>query len=170
MTDGNTRLKRLTLLLKRHSNYIGDMDLEPILYGVCLVAQLCLTFCNPSYCSPPGSSVHGNFPGKNTGVGCHFLLQGIFLPQGLQLCLLNCRRILYPSYLYYLTPNPMYKTNKGRACLGDEGGQNKNQNLGRPRRWQGEGVCLLPALSLPNSTTSVKSLNYKVTNFLINKI
>ena len=24
-----------------------------------------------------------NFPGKNTGVGCHFLLQGIFLTQGL---------------------------------------------------------------------------------------
>ena len=26
-------------------------------------------------CSPPGSSVHGIFPGKNTGVGCHLLLQ-----------------------------------------------------------------------------------------------
>ena len=26
--------------------------------------------------SPPGSSVHGDSPGKNTGVGCHFLLQG----------------------------------------------------------------------------------------------
>ena len=33
-------------------------------------------------CSPPGSSVRGIFPGKNTGVGCHFLLQGIFLTQG----------------------------------------------------------------------------------------
>ena len=32
-----------------------------------------------------GSSVHGIFPGKNTGVGCHFLLQGIFLTQGLNL-------------------------------------------------------------------------------------
>ena len=29
-----------------------------------------------------------NFPGKNTGVGCHFPLQGIFLSQGLSLCLL----------------------------------------------------------------------------------
>ena len=27
-------------------------------------------------CSPPGSSVHGDPPGKNTGVGCHALLQG----------------------------------------------------------------------------------------------
>ena len=34
-------------------------------------------------CSPPRSSVHGDSPGKNTGVGCHFLLQGIFPTQGL---------------------------------------------------------------------------------------
>ena len=32
-------------------------------------------------CSSPGSSVHGNSPGKNTGVGCHFLPQGIFPTQ-----------------------------------------------------------------------------------------
>ena len=31
-------------------------------------------------CSPPASSVHWDFPSKNTGVGCHFLLQGIFPP------------------------------------------------------------------------------------------
>ena len=30
-----------------------------------------------------------DFPGKSTGVGCHFLLQGIFLTQGLNLCLLD---------------------------------------------------------------------------------
>ena len=34
-------------------------------------------------------------PGKNTGVGCHALLQGIFPTQGLNLHLLHCRRILY---------------------------------------------------------------------------
>ena len=32
-------------------------------------------------CSLPGSSVHGDSPGKNTGVGCHALLQGIFPTQ-----------------------------------------------------------------------------------------
>ena len=42
----------------------------------CLVAQLCLTLCNPMEYSLPGSSVHGDSPGKNTGVGCHALLQG----------------------------------------------------------------------------------------------
>ena len=29
--------------------------------------------------------------GKNTGVGCHFILQGIFLTQGLNLCFLHCQ-------------------------------------------------------------------------------
>ena len=36
-----------------------------------------------------------NSPGKNTAVGCHSLLQGIFLTQGLNLGLQNCRQILY---------------------------------------------------------------------------
>ena len=35
------------------------------------------------------------FPGKNTGVGCHSLLQGTFLTQGSNLGLLHCRRILH---------------------------------------------------------------------------
>ena len=37
-------------------------------------------------------------PGKNTGVGCHALLQGIFLTQESNSCLLHlrhCRQILY---------------------------------------------------------------------------
>ena len=50
--------------------------------------QSCLTLCDPMDCSPPGSSVHGIFPGKNTGEGCQTLIQGIFLTQGLNLCLL----------------------------------------------------------------------------------
>ena len=49
---------------------------------VCLVAQLCPTPCNPMDYSLPDSSVHGDSPGKNTGVGSHSLLQGIFLTQG----------------------------------------------------------------------------------------
>ena len=40
-------------------------------------------------CSLPGASVHGDSPGKNTGVGCHFLLQGIFLTQGSNLNLMS---------------------------------------------------------------------------------
>ena len=35
------------------------------------------------------------FPAKNTGIGCHFLLQGIFLTQGSNLGLLHCRQTIY---------------------------------------------------------------------------
>ena len=65
---------------------------------VVFVAQSCLTLCDPVNYGPPGSSVW-NFPGKNTGVGCHALLQGIFPTQGLNPGLPHCRRILYqPSH------------------------------------------------------------------------
>ena len=62
---------------------------------LCLVTQLCPILCNSRDCSPPGSSVHGDSPGKNTGVGCHALLQGIFPNQGLNPGLPHCRWILY---------------------------------------------------------------------------
>ena len=39
-----------------------------------LVAQSNLTVWDPMDCSPRGSSVHGILPGKDTGVGCHFLV------------------------------------------------------------------------------------------------
>ena len=47
--------------------------------------------------SLPGSS--WNSPGKNTGVGCHSLLQGTFQTQVSNPDLLHCRQILYhPSH------------------------------------------------------------------------
>ena len=52
-------------------------------------------FSNPMDDSLPGSSVNGDSPGKNTGVGCDFLLQGIFPTQGLNSRLLHYRQILY---------------------------------------------------------------------------
>ena len=39
--------------------------------------------------------LHGDSPGKNIGVGCHALLQGIFLTQELNPGLQHCRQILY---------------------------------------------------------------------------
>ena len=40
--------------------------------------------CDPMDYSPLGSSAHGIFPGKNTGVSSHSFLQGIFLTQGIK--------------------------------------------------------------------------------------
>ena len=62
---------------------------------LCLVAQSCPTLCDPMDCTSPGSSVHGDSLGKNTRVGCHALLQGIFPSQGSNPGSLHCRLILY---------------------------------------------------------------------------
>ena len=62
---------------------------------LCLVTQLCPTLCDPMDCSPLGSSVHGDSPSENTGVGCQARLWCIFLTQGSNLPLLHCSRILY---------------------------------------------------------------------------
>ena len=56
----------------------------------------CVKLCDPTDCSLPARPCPWNAPGKNIGVGWHFLLQGIFLTQGSNLCLLPCRRILHP--------------------------------------------------------------------------
>ena len=62
------------------------------------VTQSCPTLCNPMDCSLPGSSIHPwDFPGKSTGVGCHFLLQGTFPTQGSNPVLPHCRQTLLPS-------------------------------------------------------------------------
>ena len=66
---------------------------------MCSVTQLCPTPCDPMDCRPPGSSVHGDSPGKDAGVGCHSLLQGTFPTQGSNPGLPHCRWILY--YLGY---------------------------------------------------------------------
>ena len=53
-----------------------------------VLAQSPPTLWDPMDCSPPGSSGHAILPGKNTGLGSHFLLQGIFPNQGSNLHLL----------------------------------------------------------------------------------
>ena len=44
------------------------------LYIHAKLLQSCLTLCNPKNDSPPGSSVHGDSPHKDTGVGCQAFL------------------------------------------------------------------------------------------------
>ena len=83
-------LKPLSLLLGLRHPSTGQFSMNKV-----LVAQSCLTLCDLMDCSPPGSSVHGDSPGKNTGVGCHFLLRGIFPTQGPNLGFLHCKWILY---------------------------------------------------------------------------
>ena len=61
-----------------------------------LVAQSCLTLCNPMDCNPPGSSVHRILQaGILEWVAIHSLLQGIFLTQGSNSGLPHWRQIPY---------------------------------------------------------------------------
>ena len=76
------------------------------LASLCLISQSYLTLCDPVNYRPPDSSVHGDYPGKNAGVGCHNLLQGIFPNQGLNPGLLHCRRFLY-QLSYQGGPTPL---------------------------------------------------------------
>ena len=63
---------------------------------MCVLQSLSpVQLCDTMDCSPTGSSVLGDSPGKNTGVGCHALLQGIFPTQASNPGLLHCRRIPY---------------------------------------------------------------------------
>ena len=62
------------------------IHLQSFCVCVCVLSlQSCLTLCDPMGCSPPGSSVHGDSPGKKSGVGGHALLQGAVLIQGSKL-------------------------------------------------------------------------------------
>ena len=62
----------------------------------CMLRQSCLTL-QPCELKPARLLCPWDFPGKNTGVGCHCLLQRIFPTQGSNLGLLLCRQTLLPS-------------------------------------------------------------------------
>ena len=50
-------------------------EMQPAAAAVAKSLQSCPTLCDPIDGSPPGSHHPWDSPGKNTGVGCHFLLQ-----------------------------------------------------------------------------------------------
>ena len=97
-SDTTERLHSLTHHPQRSSClFVIILPTLPLIV-LCLVAQSCPTLCNPMDCSLPGSSVHGDSPGKNIRVGCHALLQGIFPTQGSNPGLPH-----YRCYFYHLS-------------------------------------------------------------------
>ena len=124
---------------------------------LCLVAQSCLTLCHPMDCSPPG--IHGDSPGKNTGMGHHALLQGISPTQGLNPGLPHCKRILYHLshqgspytymyiYVYMLVTqscltlgDPMDCSSPGSSVHGILSPQTKSQDCGNLGNFSGCGA------------------------------
>ena len=58
------------------------MKLKVALFVLFLVTEVCLTLFVTPWTVAPQALLSMDSPGKNTGVHCHFLLQGIFLTQG----------------------------------------------------------------------------------------
>ena len=76
---------------------VSMVTIHYICFCCCALLFNCVQFFATPWtvCSLPGSSVHGDSPGRNIGVGCHALPQGIFPSQGSNLGLLHCRWFLY---------------------------------------------------------------------------
>ena len=88
-----------SLLMLRHST---SLTCFPVFTGrnrealcVCVSCSVVSNSLWPHGLRPVRLLCPWNSPGKNTGVGCHSLLQEIFLTQGSNPCLLHCRWILY---------------------------------------------------------------------------
>ena len=76
-------LSQLTLTWGKVKPFQDSQLAHP--FVVVLVAQSCLTLCNPMDLQPTRLLCLWDSLGKNTGVGSHSLLQGIFLTQRLNL-------------------------------------------------------------------------------------
>ena len=93
-TDGYVGCFLILASINNVNNIVNNAAISLGVHGGNLVSVM-FNSCDRMDCSLPGSSVHGDSPGNNTGVGCHFLLQGVFLTQELNPSLLHCRQILY---------------------------------------------------------------------------
>ena len=88
-----------------YNNHIEDYILLIKIYFqktlfVVVITKLCLTLLQPHVLQPTRLLCLWDFQGKNTGVGCHFFLQGIFPTQGSSLCLLHfqaCSLLMSPQ-------------------------------------------------------------------------
>ena len=86
---------------RRNASEFGEkfLSMSPtslILFStIVCVCSVMSNFLQPHELWPTRLLCPWNFPGKNTGVDCHFLPQGIFLTQGSKLGLLHCKQILY---------------------------------------------------------------------------
>ena len=96
---------------------------------------------------PPRILCPWDSPVRNTGVGCHVLLQGVFLTQGLNLrllSLLHCRQVLYPqSHLGSSRSGQLIKTSGHRKVL-----SSWIRNFDNPVPWRGDSDNFIGSLGL----------------------
>ena len=127
--------------------------LAAVLLSSAKLLQSCPTLCNPMDCSPSGSSVHGISPGKNTGVGCHFLLQGIFPTQELNLHLLNWFFTTSTTWEVH----PKHRTCSSSSLMGTFCSQTKQKALFGGWLWMFSTPSPTPAVPATLSSTPVET-------------
>ena len=82
------KVSNLTEWLHFHFSFFFPINMTTVL---CLVTQTCPMLCSPLDCSPPGSSVHGIFSGKNPGVVAISFSRGPFWPRDqTHVCFVSC--------------------------------------------------------------------------------
>ena len=96
----NVKQSQKLLFLSKHTHtpnrQVSQWKALSLSEPACVLSRYsCLALCDSMDCSPPGSSVHRDSPGKNTAEGCCALLPGIFPTQGSNLSLPHYRQILY---------------------------------------------------------------------------
>ena len=79
-------------------------------------------FLRPPWTVACQASRSVEFPGKNTEVGCHFFLQGIFLTQGLNSCLLHFRQSPASKWILYRWATKYWILSQGVCCLWESDG------------------------------------------------
>ena len=128
---------------------------------VCSVPQACLTL-RPYGMRPVRHPSPWDFPGKNTGVGCQFLLQGIFLTQGLNPCLLHwqadslllsCRGSSFSDILHFIVLWRHYIFYKLEAC--------RNPALSKSIAISSKSICSRHA-SVSHFANSYSILNFSL--------
>ena len=92
-TAKNPRIYTYTWFFHIYNSSCLDSTKLGLCGGGGLVTKSCLTLATP-WTAAHQAPLSWNFPVKNTGVGWHFLFQGIFLTQRSNSCLLHCRQSL----------------------------------------------------------------------------
>ena len=112
-------ISQVILLVGTHYGSRISGLLDKLIYSLfyekscCLVTKLCPALLRPHGLQCTKLLCPWNFPGKNIGVSCHFLLQGIFPTQESNPCLLHCRWILY----HWVTREALWKSGDLQSIL-----------------------------------------------------
>ena len=127
----------------------------------CLVVKSWPTLCDPMEYSPPGSSCLWDFPGKNTGVGCHFLFQGIFLT----------RRVVWWAQNIFLCPVSM-QPHLTIFCISliFTSQREKRVALCGSETWQNPGISVCPLATLVPPFSPSRLLSEEATFGFLSKV